>query len=234
MRVFSVENSVRVSTPGSNANDWTGTAPPCTRRSSPWRSSAMRSLRIVSPVTPSSSATCRRVDAAVAAQPIEDVILALVGVRGTRIVGFGHCTATGMSAGADAPAARAASSAAPRAPASLTSALTSSPKRRRLDGDETFTARPAAGDDQSPVCSADCAHRVVNLGRLVGDRFERRSPQMRRSVAIGDAEDVQSAECRCDYAHLGHGQRDGLGVQGGQVGLVLPSSARTRCNASPP
>ena len=79
-----------------------GIAPPWTRRSWPWRSSAMRSLRTVSPVTDSSSAMAATSTRPVVGQRAEDGLLALRGVE--RLVGAGvrggHRAATGDSSAA--------------------------------------------------------------------------------------------------------------------------------------
>jgi hypothetical protein len=44
------------------------------------------------------------------------------------------------------------------------------------------------------VRTAHEAHRVVDIGGLLGNRFERGSPQVGWTVAIGDAKDVQAPE----------------------------------------
>ena len=139
------------------------------------------------------------VDAAVAQKPIEDVVLALVGVRGAGVDTVGHDTPPGRPT-RRRPRPWRPARAAPRAPASLTSACTSSPKRRRL------TAMSPALRDHPPVTTIvrcaplTAAHRIVDLGRLLGDRFQRRAPQMGGADTVADAEDVESAERRRDDA----------------------------------
>ena len=61
----------------------------------------------------------------------------------------------------------------------------------------------------------------MDLGGLVGDRFEGGAPQPGGAGVVGDAEDVQTAECRCRQAYFGHRQRDRIGVQRRKVGAVF-------------
>ncbi len=94
--------------------------------------------------------------------------------------------------------------------------------------------RPAAGDHQRPVRSADHAHRVVDLGCLVSDGCQRGAPQAGGAVAVSDAEDVESAERRRDDTHAGGGQGDGVGVELWQVGFVFAEQCQDalQCQAA--
>ncbi len=91
-----------------------------------------------------------------------------------------------------------------------------------FDRDQALAARPTAGDHQRPVCSADRTHRVVDLGGLLGDGLQRGPPQLRGAVAVGDAEDVEPAECAAQRpASSGMGSAMAVGVQRWQISPVL-------------
>ena len=160
------------------------------------------------------------VDAAATQKSVEDVVLALVGVRGAGFDVVGHDTATG-EADASAAAALAASSAAPRAPASLTSACTSSPKRRRL------TAMSPALRDHPPVTTnVRCAPLTALIASWISAACSVTASRAARHSWAGPSASATPRmsslpNAGADDAYLGHGQGDGVSVQGGQVGSVL-------------